>query len=95
MEQTTGPFSLPTLVRKKIEKVRRQEKDARIHQRLSALGCEWVEATDRPFSLSPLTVPPLAYADECRFPLPAVQRKENTTRPGLGPEKIHKSEKIV
>ena len=37
MEQTTGPFSLPTLVRKKIEKVRRQEKDARIHKRLSAL----------------------------------------------------------
>jgi transposase len=37
MEQTTGQFSLPTLVRKKIEKLRRNEKDARIHKRLSAL----------------------------------------------------------
>ena len=37
MEQTTGPFSLPTLVRKKIEKLRRNEKDARIHKRLSTL----------------------------------------------------------
>ncbi len=37
MEQTTGHVSLPTLVRKKIEKLRRQEKDVRIHKRLSAL----------------------------------------------------------
>jgi transposase len=37
MEQTTAPFSLPTLVRKKVEKLRRKEKDARIHKRLSAL----------------------------------------------------------
>jgi transposase len=37
MEQTTDPFTLPTLVRKKLEKLRRQEKDARIHRRLSAL----------------------------------------------------------
>ncbi len=37
MGQITGQFSLPTLVRKKIEKRRRQEKDARIHKRLSAL----------------------------------------------------------
>ena len=37
MEQTTGQFSLPTLVRKRIEKRRRSEKDVRIHQRLSAL----------------------------------------------------------
>ena len=37
MEQTTGPFSLPTLMRKKVEKLRRNEKDARIHKRLSAL----------------------------------------------------------
>jgi transposase len=37
MEQSTGPLSLPTLVRKKIEKVRRKEKDARVHKRLSAL----------------------------------------------------------
>lgn len=37
MGQTTGQFSLPTLVRKKVEKLRRNEKDARIHKRLSAL----------------------------------------------------------
>ena len=37
MGQTTGRFSLPTLVRKKVEKLRRKEKDARIHKRLSAL----------------------------------------------------------
>ena len=37
MEQTTGQFSLPTLLRKKVEKLRRNEKDARIHKRLSAL----------------------------------------------------------
>jgi hypothetical protein len=37
MEQTTEPFSLPTLVRKKVEKLRRKEREARIHQRLSAL----------------------------------------------------------
>jgi transposase len=37
MAPTTGPFSLPTLVRKKIEKLRRKEKDVRIHNRLSAL----------------------------------------------------------
>jgi hypothetical protein len=37
MEQTPGQFSLPTLVRKKVEKLRRNEKDARIHKRLSAL----------------------------------------------------------
>jgi len=36
MGPTTGPFSLPTLVRKKVEKRRRNEKDARIHKRLSA-----------------------------------------------------------
>jgi transposase len=37
MEQTTGQFSLPTLMRKKVEKLRRNEKDVRIHKRLSAL----------------------------------------------------------
>jgi transposase len=37
MEPTTGPFSLPTLARKQVEKRRRHEKDARIHKRLSAL----------------------------------------------------------
>ena len=37
MEQTTGQFSLATLLRKKVEKLRRNEKDARIHKRLSAL----------------------------------------------------------
>jgi len=37
MEQTTGQFSLPTLVRKKIEKFRHKERDVRIHHRLSAL----------------------------------------------------------
>lgn len=37
MEQTTGQFKLETLVRKKIEKLRREKKDARIHKRLSAL----------------------------------------------------------
>jgi transposase len=37
MEQAAEPFSLPTLVGKKIEKLRRAERDARIHKRLSAL----------------------------------------------------------
>jgi transposase len=37
MNQTSEGFSLPPLVRKKVEKLRRQEKDARIHKRLSAL----------------------------------------------------------
>jgi transposase len=37
MEKSTGKFSLETLLRKKIEKVRRLEKDVRIHKRLSAL----------------------------------------------------------
>lgn len=37
MEQTSSVFSLATLERKRIEKFRRKEKDARIHQRLSAL----------------------------------------------------------
>jgi transposase len=37
MEQTTGRFSMDTLLRKKVEKRRRKEKDARIHKRLSAL----------------------------------------------------------
>jgi len=37
MPSTTETFSLPTLLRKKIEKLRRKEKDARIHNRLSAL----------------------------------------------------------
>ena len=37
MEPTTARFTLTTLVRKKIEKLRRNEKDARIHKRLSTL----------------------------------------------------------
>jgi transposase len=37
MEQTSSQLSLATLERKKIEKFRRKEKDARIHKRLSAL----------------------------------------------------------
>jgi transposase len=37
MEQTTSGFSLDTLLRKKIEKLRHKEKDARLHKRLSAL----------------------------------------------------------
>jgi transposase len=37
MAQTTSAFTLDTLLRKRIEKFRRQEKDARIHKRLSAL----------------------------------------------------------
>jgi len=37
METATARFTLDTLVRKKIEKVRRKEKDVRIHNRLSAL----------------------------------------------------------
>jgi transposase len=37
MEQTTRKLKLETLVRKKIEKFRRKERDARIHRRLSAL----------------------------------------------------------
>lgn len=37
MTQAASGFKLETLERKKIEKVRRKEKDARIHRRLSAL----------------------------------------------------------
>jgi transposase len=37
MAQAPGGFTLDTLLRKKIEKLRRQEKDARLHKRLSAL----------------------------------------------------------
>ncbi len=37
MEQTSCTLSLETLERKRIEKFRRKEKDARIHKRLSAL----------------------------------------------------------
>jgi len=37
MEQNTGGFTLDTLMRKKVEKRRREVKDARIHRRLSAL----------------------------------------------------------
>ena len=37
MGKITAPFTLPTLVRKKVEKLRRNEKDVRIHNRLSAL----------------------------------------------------------
>jgi len=37
MGQTNGAFVLDTLLRKKIEKLRRLERDARIHRRLSAL----------------------------------------------------------
>jgi transposase len=37
MTQATGSFSLDTLVRKKVEKLRRKEKDVRRHSRLSAL----------------------------------------------------------
>ena len=37
MSDDTGGFPLDTLLRKKLEKRRRQEKDVRIHNRLSAL----------------------------------------------------------
>jgi transposase len=37
MGQTAGSFSLATLERKKLEKFRHKERDARIHNRLSAL----------------------------------------------------------
>jgi len=37
MAHVTGGFTLDTLLRKKIEKLRRNEKDVRIHNRLSAL----------------------------------------------------------
>jgi transposase len=37
MKQTSSEITLDTLVRKKIEKLRRKEKDARLHKRLSAL----------------------------------------------------------
>jgi transposase len=37
MAHVTGGFTLDTLVRKKLEKRRRKEKDVRIHNRLSAL----------------------------------------------------------
>jgi transposase len=37
MTHRTAGFTLETLQRKKLEKFRRQEKDARLHNRLSAL----------------------------------------------------------
>jgi transposase len=37
MAHATVGFTLDTLLRKKLEKLRRKEKDARVHNRLSAL----------------------------------------------------------
>jgi transposase len=37
MTTTTAAFTLDTLARKKLEKLRRREKDARLHNRFSAL----------------------------------------------------------
>jgi transposase len=37
LEHTTARFTLDTLLRKKIEKKRRHEKDVRLHNRLSTL----------------------------------------------------------
>jgi transposase len=37
MANATASFTADTLLRKKLEKLRRQEKDVRIHNRLSAL----------------------------------------------------------
>ncbi len=37
MAHTSRDFTLDTLLRKKLEKLRRKEKDVRIHNRLSAL----------------------------------------------------------
>ncbi len=37
MAQATGAFSMTTLERKRVEKFRRKERDARIHNRLCAL----------------------------------------------------------
>jgi transposase len=37
MTHTTAGFTLDTLQRKKLEKFRRKEKNARLHQRLSAI----------------------------------------------------------
>jgi transposase len=37
MTHATAGFTLDTLLRKKIEKLRRKEKDVRLHNRLSAL----------------------------------------------------------
>jgi DNA-binding NarL/FixJ family response regulator len=37
MTHATAGFTLDTLLRKKIEKLRRREKDVRLHNRLSAL----------------------------------------------------------
>jgi transposase len=37
MTTTTASFTLDTLARKKLEKLRRQEKDARLYNRFSAL----------------------------------------------------------
>jgi len=37
MTNATAGFTLDTLLRKKLEKLRRKEKDARLHNRLSAL----------------------------------------------------------
>ena len=37
MAQATGAFTMTTLERKRVEKFRRKDKDARVHARLSAL----------------------------------------------------------
>ena len=37
MTNATAGFTLDTLLRKKVEKLRRKEKDVRVHNRLSAL----------------------------------------------------------
>ena len=60
MASVTSGFELDTLERKKIEKVRKKERDVRIHQRLSALlwlseGWDIAEVADL-LSVSPRTV---------------------------------------
>ena len=52
MEETTRELQLETLVRKKIEKLRKKEKDARIYSRYLALlwlddGCSVEEVATR------------------------------------------------
>jgi len=60
MGQTSSQLSLDTLERKRIEKFRRKDKDARIHKRLSAL--RWladgysVEEVARLLNVCPRTV---------------------------------------
>ena len=68
MANATASFTADTWLRKKLEKLRRQAKDVRIHNRLSALlwldqGWALVDVTDHETDTTPLRVERYEVAD--------------------------------